>query len=90
MTSRVEEFFSQKKIKEEPFKFAKIVLNRKRLSLPQFPSKSSLAMDEDEESQTSQDRVFEFGIIVHQNCHDSDVGNEASRSPHHVLRTRFW
>jgi len=43
------------------------------------------SVNEDEEAETSEDGVFEFGIIVHQNCHDADVRDEATRPTNHVL-----
>ena len=42
-------------------------------------------MDEDVEAEASEDGVLELGVLVHDDGHDADVGEEAPRPPHHVL-----
>ena len=42
-------------------------------------------MNEHEQAEAGQNGVFELGIIVHQNSHDSHVRNEAASSADHVL-----
>ena len=43
-------------------------------------------MDEDVESEAGQDSVLELGVVVHDDRHDTDVGEEAAGTADHVLK----
>ena len=44
-------------------------------------------MDEDIEAETGQDGVLELGVVVHDDRHDADIGEEAAGTPDHVLKS---
>ena len=49
----------------------------------------SLPVDEDVEAEAGQDRVLELGVVVHDDRHDADIGEEAAGTADHVLKSEW-